>query len=198
MQVALENGYSRLPVFDAGGDEVVGIIHTKDLLSLFSEAERDLIVFRDLLRQPYFVRPDRRVLDVLRVFQGGEVHLALVQDELGEIIGLVSLEDLLEEIVGEIRDEYDSKEGALRLNPDGSFGVSGHASAREVLADLGVTPPVDLAGSLGDFMRRTAGRSLAAGEAVAHADLSMVVQEADKFGWPRKVRIVKGEARGRE
>lgn len=192
VQVALESGYSRLPVFDASGEEAVGIIHSKDLLTLFSETERDLIVFQDLLRQPFFVRPDRRLLDVLRVFQAGEEHLALVQDEFGEIVGLITLEDLLEEIVGDIRDEYDSKESTLRLGRDGSFIAHGHVSARECLLDLGSSPEADLAGSLGDFLVDRHGGGMREGEQVVFGDLTFTVLEADRAGWPRKIRIVKG------
>jgi len=196
VQVALESGYSRLPVFDESGEEVVGIIHAKDLLSLYGEAERGLIVFQDLLRQPYFVRPDKRLLDVLRVFQAGEVHLALVQDEFGEVAGLLTLEDLLEEIVGEIRDEYDTKESTLRLVRDGSFQAEGHVSARECLLDLGLTPGVDVAGSLGEFLRGKHGGRLASGDEVVHEDVTFTVLEADAMGRPRKLKLVKGGGKG--
>jgi CBS domain containing-hemolysin-like protein len=191
VQTAVESGYSRLPVFDPGGGEVVGVLHAKDLLTLFAEAEQGLIVFQDLLRQPYFVRTEKRVLDILRVFQAGEAHLALVQDEFGEVVGLVTLEDLLEEIVGEIKDEYDSGESPLRLARDGSFIAPGRMSVREVLADLGETPPTELAGYFGDFVRDLAGGVVKPGDAVAWGGLAMTVMETDRTGWPRRVRVVK-------
>lgn len=191
VQTAVESGYSRLPVFDASGNEVAGILHAKDLLTLFAEAEQGIIVFQDLLRQPYFVRTEKRALDILRVFQAGEAHLALVQDEYGEIVGLVTLEDLLEEIVGEIRDEYDSGESPMRLARDGSFIVPGRMSVREALADLGENPQVELAGYFGDFVRKLGGGTVKAGDMVAWGGLSMTVMDTDRIGWPRRVKVVK-------
>ncbi len=110
IQAALESGYSRLPVYETSPDEVTGILNTKDLLSFMSETERGLMVVQDLVREPHFIRTGARLLDLLREFQQGEHHLALVLDDEGELVGLVTLEDLLEEIVGEIRDEYDTGE----------------------------------------------------------------------------------------
>ena len=191
VQTAVESGYSRLPVFDQGGNDVAGVLHVKDLLTLYAEAEQGLIVFQDLLRQPYFVRSDKRVLDILRVFQAGEAHLALVQDEFGEVVGLVTLEDLLEEIVGEIKDEYDSGESPLRLSKDGSFIAPGRMSVREVLSDLGEEAPADLAGYFGDFVRDQLGRAVSVGDSVSWGGLAMTVTETDRTGWPRRVRVVK-------
>ena len=108
IQAALESGYSRLPAWVSTPDEVTGILNAKDLLSFISETERGLMVVQDLVREPHFVRGSTRLLDLLREFQRGEHHLALVLDDFGELAGLVTLEDVLEEIVGEIRDEYDT------------------------------------------------------------------------------------------
>jgi CBS domain containing-hemolysin-like protein len=110
IQTALESGYSRLPVWEASPGEVTGILNARDLLSFISETERGLMVVQDLVREPHFVKVGARPLDLLREFQRGEHHLALVLDDEGELAGLVTLEDLLEEIVGEIRDEYDTGE----------------------------------------------------------------------------------------
>jgi len=192
VQVALESGYSRLPVVGTGLDDIQGILHTKDLLSLFADVERGLIVIQDLLRQPYFVRADKRLLDVLRVFQRGELHLALVQDEFGEMMGLVTLEDLLEEIVGDIRDEYDTSESPMKIQRDGSFLVSGHASVRECLSDLGVPPPMAVAGSVSDFLREINGGYISEGNSVSFQDLIFTVVESDGVGGARRARIVKG------
>jgi len=191
VQTAVESGYSRLPVLDASGNDYIGILHAKDLLTLFAEAEQGIIVFNDLLRQPYFVRSEKRALDVLRVFQAGEAHLALVQDEFGDIVGLLTLEDLLEEIVGEIKDEYDSGESPLRLARDGSFIAPGRMSVREVLTDLGEIVPTEFAGYFGDFVRGLLGGTVKVGDSVSWGGLSMTVTEIDRTGWPRRVRIVK-------
>ena len=193
VQVALESGYSRIPVYDSTPDDIVGVLHTKDLLRLCSEFERDVVVIQDLLRQPYFVRAGTRVLDLLREFQRGENHVAFVLDDFGELIGLATLEDLLEEIVGEIRDEHDTTEGALKLQPDGSFTVPGRASTRDALYDLGTSPPLWASGSISDFLRQVRGGALAQGEVVRFEDLEFSVLEVDRNGGAVRVRAVKGK-----
>jgi len=191
LQAALESGYSRLPVTGAGPDDVVGVLHTKDLLHLFAEGERDLVVFQDVMRQPQFVRSGTRVLDLLRDFQRGEQHIAFVLDDFGELAGLVTIEDLLEEIVGEIRDEFDVAERLMRLDREGSYLASGRADARACLHLLGVSSPSWAGGTLGEFLRTLAGRPLAVGVRVPHAGLAFVVLEVDAAGLPLRVRVEK-------
>ncbi len=192
VQVALERGHSRLPVYESSLDEIVGVLHVKDLLSLYSETEKGLVVIQDLLRQPYFIRADMRVLDLLREFQRGESHMAFVLDEYGELMGLVTLEDLLEEIVGEIKDEHDSTEDHLKLDRDGSFIVLGKASTRDCLSDLGVVPPLWAGGSISEFLRQVHGGPLTVGTAVPFQDLDFTVLDDDQAGGARSVRVVKG------
>ncbi len=191
LQAALESGYSRLPVIGSGPDDVVGVLHTKDLLHLLAEGERDLVVFQDVMRQPQFVRTGTRVLDLLRDFQRGEQHVAFVIDDFGELAGLVTIEDLLEEIVGEIRDEFDLTERLMKLDREGNYLASGRAEARACLHLLGVATPVWAGGSLGEFLRTQAGHPLAAGERVPHAGLIFAVLEVDPAGLPLRVRIEK-------
>jgi CBS domain containing-hemolysin-like protein len=195
VQTALECGYSRMPVFEGGSDEIAGVIYTKDLLSLYSEAEKGLLLIQDLLRQPFYVRTDAKASDLLREFQHGENHMALVRDEFGEIVGLVTIEDLLEEIVGEIRDEYDMAENPLKLERDGSFTVEGRASTRECLSGLGVVPPLWAGGSMSEFIARLNGGRIADGVSVVFKDLSFTVLITDASGALR-IRIIKGVTGG--
>lgn len=101
----LESGYSRLPVYKEKEDNIIGVINMKDLLSLATN--KDLIVLQDILYPPAFVSGSQKVIDLLKDFQKGHAHIAIVVDPKGVIEGLVTLEDILEEIVGEIEDEYD-------------------------------------------------------------------------------------------
>ena len=101
----LESGYSRLPVYKDRADKFVGIISMKDLLTL--SAHKDLVVLQDIVYPPTFVPGSKKVSELLKEFQKGHTHLALVVDEKGRVEGLVTIEDLLEEIVGEIKDESD-------------------------------------------------------------------------------------------
>lgn len=192
VQAALESGYSRLPVYESGPDDIVGVLHVKDLLSLYSEFERDVVVIQDLLRQPYFVRAGIRVLDLMREFQRGENHVAFVLDDFGELIGLATLEDLLEEIVGEIKDEHDAAGGDMKLERDGSFILPGRASTRDALNDLGISAPLWASGSIGDFLEQVRGGSLSKGDVVRHEDLEFSVLEIDGEGGVARVRVVKG------
>jgi putative hemolysin len=105
LEQAMESGYSRLPVYDGQPDNIVGIINMKDLLNL--SVNRDLIILNDIIYPAIFVPSSKNVTELLKEFQKGHTHLAIAVDKDGKIEGLVTLEDLLEEIVGEIEDEYD-------------------------------------------------------------------------------------------
>jgi CBS domain containing-hemolysin-like protein len=100
-----ETGFTRLPVFDGTLDQVVGILHTKDLFHLY--AKRGVVILMDTLRPAFELRPDVSVVDALRQFRRGRRHLAIVREREGPLLGICTLEDVLEEIVGEIEDEHD-------------------------------------------------------------------------------------------
>ncbi|MBN1527258.1 MAG: HlyC/CorC family transporter [Candidatus Omnitrophica bacterium] len=101
----LESGFSRLPVYKAGPSNIIGTINMKDILNV--SVNKGLVVLQDIIYPPVFVSGDKKVSELLKEFQAGHTHLALVKGEGGAVEGLVTLEDLLEEIVGDINDEYD-------------------------------------------------------------------------------------------
>ena len=101
----LESGYSRLPVHGGSPDNIIGVINVKDLLNL--SVNKGLIVLQDIIYPVTVVSGSKRVTELLREFQKGHTHLAIVTDSQGKVEGLITLEDLLEEIVGEIEDEHD-------------------------------------------------------------------------------------------
>jgi len=105
MDKALESGYSRLPVYKGAQDNIIGVINMKDLLNV--EANKGLVVLQDIIYPLVTVPSAKKVTELLKEFQKGHTHLAIVVDPHGKMEGLVTLEDLLEEIVGEIEDEYD-------------------------------------------------------------------------------------------
>ena len=109
LSVARKHGYSRIPVYEGSLDNVTGILYVKDLLNFFDRGKLDVLV-KDVAREPFFVPETKRVDELLREFQVNKTHMAIVVDEYGGTAGLVTLEDLLEEIVGEIFDEYDFEE----------------------------------------------------------------------------------------
>ena len=108
LRVVVETGYSRIPVYDGSQDNIKGIIYIKDLLPFVSRG--DDFDWRHLLRPAYFVPEDKMIDDLLEDFRRQKIHMAVVVDEFGGTSGIVTLEDVLEEIVGEISDEYDEDE----------------------------------------------------------------------------------------
>jgi CBS domain containing-hemolysin-like protein len=109
LSIIIEAGHSRIPVYEEDTDHVVGFLYAKDLLACFHEQRTDAPV-RDLLRPAYFVPASKKVNVLLHEMQRDRVHIAMVVDEYGGIAGLVTIEDIIEEIVGEIQDEYDVEE----------------------------------------------------------------------------------------
>ncbi len=108
----LESGHSRLPVYKDTPDNIIGVINMKDLLNL--SVNRDLVIMQDIIYPPIFVPDSKNVAELLKEFQKGHTHLAIIIDLYGKIQGLVTMEDLLEEIVGEIEDEHDIRKKAKR------------------------------------------------------------------------------------
>lgn len=118
VDLALQGGFSRIPVYEETIDNIIGILYTKDMLRQLREGH-DNAPIRDLLRPAYFVPETKKLDDLLREVRQSRTHLAIVVDEYGEVVGLVTIEDLVEEIVGDIQDEFDREETLYeRVNPD--------------------------------------------------------------------------------
>ncbi len=128
----IAEGHSRLPVWERSVDEVVGILYAKDLLPFLKEASAEPPPIRALLRAPVFVPESITIDDLLHELQRRKVHLAVVLDEYGGTAGLVTIEDLLEEIVGEIQDEYDEEEPMVVRLDDDRARIDGRASVDEL------------------------------------------------------------------
>ena len=131
---ALESEHTRLPLYRGEAENIVGVLHAKDLLRALAEAEGavDSLDIAAIIREPWFI-PDTTILkDQLNAFLKRRTHFALVVDEYGALQGLVTLEDILEEIVGEINDEYDEAVQGVRRQPDGSVHVDGVVTVRDL------------------------------------------------------------------
>jgi putative hemolysin len=131
----VEHGHSRIPVYDESIDEILGILYAKDLLPLLREASGPRPELRTLLRTPVYIPESMTIDDLLHEFQRRKVHIAIVLDEYGGTAGLVTIEDLLEEIVGEIQDEYDVEEPMVVRLSDDEARLDGRASVDD-LAEL--------------------------------------------------------------
>lgn len=189
IEVMSRAGHSRLPVFRETLDDVVGIVHIKDLLEHVKEQKPfDLA---DIVRKVLIVAPSMRVLDLLLEMRLSRVHLALVVDEFGGIDGLLTTEDLLEEIVGEIEDEHDVEEGPkLVERPDGLLAADARATVEEfedlvgpILSEEEREEDIDTLGGLVFFL---AGRVPTRGELIVHpsSGVCFEILEAD----PRRVK----------
>jgi putative hemolysin len=137
---AIEAGFSRIPVYDETTDNIVGIAFLKDLVHAAHD-KRGHHPVHDFVREAVFVPEQKRVAELLREMQTKKFHMAMVVDEYGGTAGLVTLEDLLEEIVGEIIDEYDVEEPGVERLPDGSLRVPGHYPINDLNEQLGVDLP---------------------------------------------------------
>jgi CBS domain containing-hemolysin-like protein len=138
--VMLEHGYSRIPVFHEDLDDVVGVAFAKDVLRAMHDGKLDAPL-ADIVRSAHFVPESKKVADLLKEMQKEKYHQALVTDEYGSVTGILSLEDLLEELVGEITDEYDVEEPEVENLGDGVYRVSGKTSIDDVNDLLGVRLP---------------------------------------------------------
>ena len=171
VDLALDHGRSRLPVHDpADPDVMIGVVHARDLLARMRNdpgvLERDASAWVDLVREPYHVPESRRADDLLRDLQAAAVHLALVVDEYGEIVGIVTIEDVLEEIVGEIVDEHDDERPQIEPLPGGGWRVDGGMNVVDLGDALDVELPDEAWDTVGGLVLGTLGRLPRVGDRV--------------------------------
>ncbi len=131
MKVVVDSGYSRLPVYDGTQDNIRGVLYSRDLLPYVGR-EAECIEWQKLLREPYFVPESRMIDDLLEDFRKLKIHMAIVVDEFGGTQGLVTMEDVLEEIVGDINDEYDEPDNTYKRLRDDTYVFEG----RTLLTDF--------------------------------------------------------------
>ncbi|URI09634.1 CBS domain-containing protein [Aquincola tertiaricarbonis] len=161
----IATGHSRFPVYEGQRDNIIGILLAKDLLKLQRAPELNL---RTLLRPPVFVPESKGLNDLLRDFRSNRNHLAIVIDEFGNVAGLLTIEDVLEEIVGEIEDEFDEEdaESGIYTLADGAQRVAGDVEIGQVNEAFAVTLPEDEFDTIGGLVAHELGRVPRRGEAV--------------------------------
>lgn len=173
-----EQEYSRVPVFRDNLDNIVGQIVVKDLIQR-ENLTGDTTV-SSLMRPAAFVPETKRVADLLREFQERRFQQAMVVDEYGGIAGLVTVEDLIEEIVGEIRDEYDQEAEPIVAEPDGAVVFSAKVAIEEMTERLGITIAEEGFETVGGYVLTRAGRVPAVGEQIEADGLSIEILEAER------------------
>jgi CBS domain containing-hemolysin-like protein len=174
-----EQLHSRVPVFEETVDQIVGVLYTKDLLPYLAGLPADWSL-RQYLHPPYFVPGSKRADALLREFQAKKLHLAVVVDEYGGTAGLVTLEDLLEELVGEIRDEYDEEERLIQRVAPRSFRVSGRLAIDELNIATGLQIPDDAFDTVGGWVLDLFGRVPHKGEKTEAAGVRVAVEKVER------------------
>ncbi|MEZ4600159.1 MAG: CNNM domain-containing protein [Syntrophotaleaceae bacterium] len=150
LEIAQQARHSRFPVYEGSLDEVVGVIHSKDILKFVGRPEE--FSLRDEARPPYFVPESKRINTLLQSFRQKHIHLAMVVDEYGGVEGIVTLEDIVEEIVGDIQDEYDTEEVLIREMSFGRYMVDGSVSLRVINQKFGLQLSEEHANTLAGFL----------------------------------------------
>ena len=174
--LVLEHGYSRVPVYREDMDNVVGMIYAKDVLKALHQGKHDSPL-SEIVREPHYIPETKKVAELLREMQRDKFHIALVTDEYGSVSGLVTLEDLLEELVGEIADEYDREEPELVPVGDGLYRVSGKASIDDVNELLDVELPDEEWDTVAGLMLDLFGRIPKNGDEVTFEGLTFTAEE---------------------
>ncbi len=182
----IDCGHSRIPVYEGTIDNVVGLIYAKDLLKYWSMDEGS-IELRKILRPPYFIPEAKNLEQLLQEFRKRRVHMAIVIDEYGGTSGLVTIEDLLEQIVGDIQDEYDLEEEWLVEGDDGSVTVDGRLPIEEFEAYFHLPVERDKFDTVAGLTVHLAGRIPATGDQLENNHFIFTVIEADQ----RKVHAVR-------
>jgi magnesium and cobalt transporter len=181
LPAVIESGHSRFPVIGDDRDQIVGILLAKDLLRHFSEGGRGAWDIREVLRPVSFVPESKRLNVLLKEFRASRNHMAIVVDEYGGVSGLVTIEDVIEEIVGEIDDEYDTDEDqTIRREGDRQFAVQAIARVQEFNGYFGTRFSDEEYDTIGGLVMHQFGRLPRRGEAVTMEGLEFKVMRADR------------------
>jgi len=174
LNLVIEHGYSRIPVTGEGTDDIVGIVYAKDLLRIMDQGAGPQPV-TELMRPVYFVPETKRVPDLLRDMQAGKVHMAVVVDEFGGTAGLVTIEDLIEELVGEIVDEYDTEAPLIEETGEHEYLIDARLSVEELGQLLAVELPHEEWDTVGGLVLGLAGRVPRKDESFEHEGVTLTV-----------------------
>jgi CBS domain containing-hemolysin-like protein len=179
IDLIISEGHSRIPVFEGKIDNVVGIVYAKDLLKFWGKDDEEILLER-VMRQPYFIPETKRLEELLEEFKTKRTHMAIVVDEYGGLSGLVTIEDLIEEVFGEIEDEYDRRaEGRIIPLEDGSISVDAKLEIEELERHFDVEIQKENFETVGGFIFHLLGRVPKAGEKLTFEGLIMSIESAD-------------------
>ena len=188
LKAILSSGHSRIPVYKNNIDNIIGLVYAKDLLRFWGRPI-DTISLAEIMRPPFLVPESKQVSVLLKEFQAACIHIAIVIDEYGGTSGLVTIEDLIEEIVGEIQDEYDHKEEWLVKQSDGSLLVDGRLNIEEFEEYFDIEVAREKFDTLGGYIVEQFGRVPMVGEQIKIGDFDILIEQGDQRAI-RQLRII--------
>lgn len=172
-------GHTRIPIYKDNIDEIIGILHAKDLLKLFGKDPTSRID-PGILRKTYFIPGNQKVSTLLRNFKAKKTHLAVVTDEYGGTAGIITIEDILEEIVGEIMDEHDHEESMLNIIDEHTVMIDARLETEKLEEHFNIELPEGDFESVGGFIIHILGKIPGTGDTVIHDNLEMKIKSADE------------------
>lgn len=179
LKTILDCGHSRIPVYENTIDNIVGLLYAKDLLKHWG-ADDDQIKLRQIMRVPYFIPETKNIEQLLQEFKSKHVHLAIVIDEYGGTSGLITIEDLIEQIVGDIQDEHDREEELYSVNPDGSITADARMPIEDLEQYFSVEIERDKFDTVGGLIFHLSGKISVKGDQLSTDELDITVLDADE------------------
>ncbi len=179
LELIIRSGHSRVPLYEGSTDRIVGVVYAKDLLRHWGASDETLSL-TDVMRTPYFIPETKRIDELLMDFRTRRVHMAIAVDEYGGTSGLITIEDLLEEIVGDIQDEYDLEVDWVQPQDDGTLLVDARANVEELEEYYNIVIARDKFDTVGGYLFHLLGNIPQPGEKVADNGLVMMVEDSDQ------------------
>ena len=178
IDLIVKEGFTRVPIYAGNPDRIIGILHAKDLLRYIADGNNALSF--ESINQPFFILENHTIGQLLRDFKAKQIHMAIVTDEFGSVRGLITLEDVLEEIVGEINDEYDTDPSRWRVLDPSTVLTDAKVDVEEVESYFKLTLPEGPYESIGGLLIHQLGHIPRAGESLSMNGLTLQVISANK------------------
>ncbi len=186
LELIIRSGHSRIPLYEGSTDKIVGVVYAKDLLRNWGASD-DSLTLSEVMRPPYFIPETKRIENLLVDFRTRRVHIAIAVDEYGGTSGLITIEDLLEEIVGDIQDEYDLEVPWIQPQEDGTLLADARANVEELEEYYDIEIPREKFDTIGGYLFHLLGNVPKAGEQVTDNGLVLMVEDSDE----RKIGMVR-------
>ncbi len=175
IQIIVQSGHSRIPIYQDSIDNIIGTLHAKDLLPFWGTGDVEV---SEMVRPPYFIPETKKISEVLQDLRDNKSHMAVVIDEYGGTAGILTLEDIIEEIIGEVMDEYDAEEKLIIEHEDGSITVSARLDIEKLGDFLDVNFPEGDFESVGGFITSLLGKVPDVGEKLSFDGLEIMIESA--------------------